>query len=273
MWCPTAGLLLDSPTGIRISEATSAARFITKCPQQLYENLRRELNLTKAMHRSRVMDSASVKHDIKRRRDSPELFSSNDPQSTSTTVVSHSGNELEDEKVEVHIPEKVAVLQGEHRLIITFEDYGAMGAHPQTLGRDSNIFIPDGLSGYHTVYQERWRFEVKHCLPDEQNITRVTWTIQNLNSRGISSRTETKDEARTRVTKGRTIANQVFREAMDKRANELEQWSQLESNETRKAHLLSLVRNLRPKRFTSGPLVFGLQHQFVQDKINVNSIA
>jgi len=157
-------------------------------------------------------------------------------------------------------------LNGERRLIIDFESFGRKGPIPQTFGRGS-VMIPDGLCGTHTVYQEPWRFEVRHNPAEESNIVRITWIVKNLNTGHVYSRTETREEAKTRSALGKTIANQVFREAMNHRAKNLENTMASENNETRRALLQSLIKYLRPTRFTQGPLVFGLQHRIVQDKL------
>jgi hypothetical protein len=70
-----------------------------------------------------------------------------------------------------------------------------------------------------------------------------------------------------RETSGRTISNKVFRDAMEHRAREYEEQQAAEDNHVRKANLESLIKGLRPKRFSEGPLCFGLQHICVQERM------
>ena len=247
----------------------SWARFLTKSPQKLFDTLQREMQLVQTLHlEATSSDAILINLQKKKLRYSQESLHK-DQDSQNTTMLA---NVSETEQTVLGVENKFTgeKIRGERRLIINFESFGRRGEQPQTFGREGNTLIPDGLSGYHTVYQERWRFEVNHCRSnDEQdNITRITWTVQNVNSRAITSRTETRDEALSRMTLGRSITNDVFREAMRKRANELEQVLHSEPNDTQKANLMSMIKILRPKRFTQGPLVFGLQHQIVQEKMS-----
>ena len=52
--------------------------------------------------------------------------------------------------------------EGEKRLIINFHSYGKIGKTPQTCGRNNYCFIPDGIIGTHTFYDEKWKFEIYH---------------------------------------------------------------------------------------------------------------
>jgi len=162
-------------------------------------------------------------------------------------------------------------LRGERRLVISFENFGQPGTYPQTFGK-SGAIIPDGICGTHTVYNERWKFEINHtsemfevdysikCVP-------LKWTITNLTTGVVTSMTESRDETVIRNTQGQTISNKVFREALEIRARDLEQRLQGEINPRRIAQLQSLIRALRPKRFSEGPLIFGLQHKIIQEKM------
>jgi hypothetical protein len=163
-------------------------------------------------------------------------------------------------------------LTGHLRLIIQFSFIGKKGKYPQTCGNGNKIFIPERLAGFHTAYHQRWGFEVKHgteCF--EKNGLKcvcLIWTITNVASGNVHSLTETPKEAFTRCSHGRTIASKVFREAMLHEANELEKHLGDESDEFRSANIQSLIKALRPKNFSEGLLVFGLQHERVQEEIN-----
>ena len=65
---------------------------------------------------------------------------------------------------------------------------------------------------------------------------------------------------------GRTIASRLFLEAMKSRANELEEDLKTCSNELEGMKLKLRIKNLQPRRFFEGSLVFGLQHAIVQEK-------
>ena len=165
---------------------------------------------------------------------------------------------------------KSQIHRGEKRLVILFECLGTKGKHPQTFGK-SGAYIPDGICGSHTVYNERWRFEITHSTEsftvEKKVCVCLTWKITNLSTGATTTLTETKDEAILRNSQGQTISNKVFREALEDRARRLEMQLQGETNPKRIAHLESLIRGLRPKRFSEGPLVFGLQHKVVQDNL------
>jgi hypothetical protein len=155
---------------------------------------------------------------------------------------------------------------GEHRLRITFESYGAKGKIPQTFGK-KGMYIPDGLQGAHTMYNEHWQFETRHEPENEQGVVCITWIIKNASSGQELAVTETVSEAKKRVSLGHTISNRVFQKAMERRANELEASLAGETNECRLSNIHSLVKALRPHSFSEGLLAFGLQHKIVQEKI------
>jgi len=161
-----------------------------------------------------------------------------------------------------------STLQGDRRLIIDFESFGSKGECPQRFGK-SGLLIPDGMIGTHTVYQERWRFEIHHtaqAVPGSDAVC-ITWKIINVKTGFCLAKTETPEEAEARVSLGWTISSRLFREALTHRANELEGLLNGETNQCRIANLKSLIKALRPKTFTQGPLVFGLKHKIVQEKI------
>jgi len=172
------------------------------------------------------------------------------------------------------VDNRACTLRGERRLVIIFEDIGECGPCPQTFGK-SGALIPDGVCGTHTVYNERWRFEIAHGNDvfqiDKLICVCITWKITNLTTGTTTSMTETRDEAVIRNSQGQTISNKVFREALESRARDLEERLEKETNPKRVAQLQSLIKALRPKRFSEGPLIFGLQHRVVQEKMQASS--
>jgi len=205
-----------------------------------------------------VIDRAS------KRRNSSDSSSNEEIQSTSKRA----RGSVKYDKSESKPP---SILSGENRLVIAFEKFGTKGAIPQTFGK-SGVLIPDGLLGTHTVYQQKWKFEIYHGeIVDhmERDVcVCITWKVTNLHSGAVYARTETPREARTRRKLGRTIINQIFQEAMRMRAAELELLLEnQEMDDIKRSNIKSLVQTLRPGRFTMGPLVFGLQHKTVQEQI------
>jgi hypothetical protein len=178
------------------------------------------------------------------------------------------------EKKQNDLSEPSPGLVGERRLVISFEHFGTVTDNPQTFGKNG-VLIPDGLRGTHKVYNEYWRFEIVHeseiIDPDGLKCKPITWKVTNLNNNVTHSLTETPSEAISRACLGRTITNKVFREALEYRAAELEVALNRETSEFRRANLQALIKLLRPKRFSIGPLVFGLQHKIVQDKMKPTS--
>lgn len=163
-------------------------------------------------------------------------------------------------------------LKGESRLKIQFQSFGSPGRKRQTFGKHGNILIPNGLIGLHTIYSQPWKFEIFHELEDEidgRDAVRITWKITNLISLESNSITESEIEAQIRQNRGRSICTRVFRMAMQKRSFGLSQQLCKESCELKKANLRSLIKKLTPKQFSEGSLVFGLQHQIVQDKLKL----
>jgi hypothetical protein len=157
-------------------------------------------------------------------------------------------------------------LGGERRLSIAFTSYGQPTVPAQTFGK-YGWKIPDGLAGSHTMYAQRWSYEITHgkCL----GYTVLTWRITNLTSNTVVTMTETPQQATMRQQKGNTICNIVLRKALDKRAEELELVIQSGTkNETQIANLRSLIKELQPKQCTEGLLFFGLRHECVQLRAN-----
>jgi hypothetical protein len=161
-------------------------------------------------------------------------------------------------------------LGGESRLKINFLGLGNPGRHPQIFGK-SRLGVPDGLSGTYVLYSERWRSEIihgegSHRAEDGTHHVLITWKITNLTSGVTQSRTETLREAILRHKDGRTLCNKVFRKALEHRAQELEEEVKRETNPIRIKTMKNLIKKLRPKHFSEGPLVFGLRHETVQNR-------
>lgn len=159
-------------------------------------------------------------------------------------------------------------LGGERRLTINFLFTGLMSEPLQLFGK-YRLIIRNGLSGTHTMYAQPWRFEITYEAPGSlKGEMRLRWKVVNLASSSTVSYLETAEQAHERQTKGNTICNLVVREALNKRACELEkELVTLElANSTRVANLRSLVRELRPKQCTEGLLFFGLRHAAAQSR-------
>jgi hypothetical protein len=208
---------------------------------------------------------------INRKRSSPiESSSSNSSPKNMRMTASSITSDSEDSSSDRGSDKKSGSLRGERRLVIAFDSLGSRGKYPQTFGK-SGALIPDGVCGAHTVYNERWKFEITHgkdvFVVDKIQCVCVTWKVTNLMTSAVTSVTETRDEAIIRNTQGQTISNRVFREALEARAKDLERRAKEETNSKRLAQVEALIRSLRPKRFSEGPLIFGLQHKSVQDRM------
>jgi hypothetical protein len=162
-------------------------------------------------------------------------------------------------------------LGGESRLKITFSNLGTPGNYPQVFGK-SRLGVPDGLCGTYVLYSERWQSEILHERGSEfqgddgtQHVL-ITWKISNLTSGITQLRTETPKEAILRHKDGRTLCNKVFRKALEQRATDLEGDLKHETNPIRIKTMRNLIKKLRPKHFSEGPLVFGLRHESVQTR-------
>ena len=158
---------------------------------------------------------------------------------------------------------------GERRLSISFRNIGTLGKYIQYCGR-SGAVVPHNLSGTHTMYNERWKFEIHHddatlFTKNGTNCVCITWIMTNLTSGNSYSRTETQDEATMRMFQGRTICGKLFQEALARRADQLQEQLPLETNELRIANLKSQIEMLKPKKFFEGQLAFGLRHKLIQD--------
>ena len=136
----------------------------------------------------------------------------------------------------------------------------------QTFGRCRNV-IPDGLSGTHHAYNHNWRFVLRHAPSGEDGFTRIIWKVTNLDTMNTVEVIETINEAIRREEQGWTISNKVFRKALKIRSKQLEEIIEQETNQTRIANYLSIIKGLSPKQFNEGTLVFGLQHRIVQKRM------
>ena len=160
-------------------------------------------------------------------------------------------------------------LGGERRLNIHFYNTGTLTDPIQTFGK-YRLIIRNGLCGTHTMYAQPWKFEINQVgESNAKGEVRLRWSVTNTASDSRVTFVETTDQAHERQVKGNTICNLVVREALNKRALELEkELASLEPNAsaTRVAHLRSLIKELRPKQCTEGLLFFGLRHQAAQSR-------
>ena len=168
----------------------------------------------------------------------------------------------------------IHVKAGERRLNIDFENLGELGKYPQTYGKKGMNVIPNGLCGTHMIYNERWRFEIRHAeaevfeLENGIKCVCIIWIVQNLTSGMVHIAHETKHEAFIRMSVGHTICSRIFRDAFEFRAKQLEEEIENLGGDSRLriTNLKSKIKTLRPRRFSEGTLSFGLQHALVQDR-------
>jgi len=189
---------------------------------------------------------------------------SKDEEKKEPKITKRKKSEKEEECEEKEFGDQVK-LQGEQRLIIDFESFGTLGKTIQRMGKNGNI-VPDGLRGTHTVYHERWRFEINHGSIEDGLICLI-WKITNLSTNEVFEMQETKNQARQRSNLGWTISSKVFRVALEAHIRDLSEQINSEDNSNRRANLQNLRANLNPKRFNSGLLIFGLHHRIVQQKM------
>lgn len=215
-----------------------------------------------------TMTAEEVNTSPKGKKRSLETSSSSDAPSKQLQAKRLKKKESSDSKKKTPNPEMS--LNGERRLVIHFDSFGTTGALIQTFGKARRI-IPHGLTGCHTLYSERWLFRVSHSpttIDDEyRRIVCMVWEITNVSTGHITRRVETASEALERMSNGRTITNEVFRQAMDVRADELEKLAAAEPAGPKQTSLQSRSMALRPRCFNQGILVFGLQHRIVQSKM------
>jgi len=167
---------------------------------------------------------------------------------------------------------RLEAFKGHRRLAIQFTCIGNLGKYPQTCGNGNQVLIPECLSGFHTAYHQRWKFEVSQSShmfeKNGKKCICLKWTITNIANQTTHSTVETPKQAYIRMSHGRTIASKVFRNAMLAEAEDMEQSLVGETDECRISNVASLIKALRPKTFSEGLLVFGLQHECVQEKMS-----
>jgi hypothetical protein len=168
---------------------------------------------------------------------------------------------------------------GEERLSIQFDSYGKLGDTAAKLGKKGQI--PDGLSGSFTMYAERWAFLVQYSsvslCKDGKDRVCIEWCIKSSPSWSDYHRVvETPDDAQRRETRGFTLCNRVFREAMQRRAEEYEKLAEQERqsptpNPLQINNFEKQAVFLRPDKVSEGPLLFGLRHRAVQESFRSTS--
>jgi hypothetical protein len=115
------------------------------------------------------------------------------------------------------------------------------------------------------MYEQKWRFEIRHILQPDMRTVLIEWSIHNLTSGKSTIATETVQDALNRDSCGRTICNNVLKKALDARAAEIEEsLKDMQDNVPRVSNMRNLVKVLRPKRCTVGLLFFGLLHEQIQ---------
>jgi len=165
---------------------------------------------------------------------------------------------------------------GEHRLVIDFENLGTVVDPPERLGKKG--IVPDGLAGSFIMYAERWYFQIKYlpAIEGESSIAGmkhrcIEWKIKNDAWTDFHSVTESREDALRRNHRGVSLCNRAFTDAMEMRAKEFEQLlrderAKPEPDPAHVAFLESRISVFRPKRFSEGPLLFGLRHKVVQKR-------
>jgi hypothetical protein len=164
---------------------------------------------------------------------------------------------------------------GENRLQITFENFGTCKSPYPRVGKKGEI--PDGLTGKFTMYSERWAFQIKYaglqrCKDGKERMT-ISWGIKNTSWDDFHVVTEDAEDAFRRETRGFTLCNRVFREAMQRRAQDYERLV-MEEKANPIPNLLQVTNCetraafLRPEKVSEGPLLFGLRHKVVQDHLS-----
>ena len=185
-------------------------------------------------------------------------------QKRAKTTVNARGNNTPKRKHE-------ATLDGERRVAIEFESMGTLGQFPQTYGKGM-LVVPDGVKGKYSAFGQRWRFSIAHAVGPvicEDGVQRMClrWSITNLNSGVNHSILETPADALKRDRDGKTLCNRVFRDALSLRASSL----QADIRECKDSNLIhdlqTQLKTLQTKRFSEGPLFFGLRHLSLQKEM------
>ena len=187
----------------------------------------------------------------------------------------------QEDETEVTKPE-IGLFRGEKRLVIQFESFGRLAGpngYPQTCCRVQKCFIPHGLCGTHKIYGESWRFRITHTTDSFQDNNSfcvcLMWEISNLSTGKVTKHKESRREASLRMKRGNTVSSRLFRAALETHAEHLEkQIGLLMEKKDSSNSILQLKRRiqaLRPRKFSEGTLVFGLQHLIVQKKLRMET--
>jgi hypothetical protein len=164
-----------------------------------------------------------------------------------------------------------ATLDGERRVAIEFENMGTVGVHPQTYGKGA-LLVPDGVCGKYSAFGQRWKFSISHTVGPvicEDGVQRMclSWSVTNLNSGSTHTILETPADAMKRDRDGKTLCNKVFRDALSLRASALEADLRRTEDISLCIELQSQLRTIQTKRFSEGPLFFGLRHFSLQQEL------
>jgi hypothetical protein len=164
-----------------------------------------------------------------------------------------------------------ATLDGERRVAIEFESCGKVGQLPQTYGKGL-LIVPDGCIGRYSAFGQRWKFSINHALGPitcEDGVSRmcISWSITNLTSGLTHTVVETAMDALKRDRDGKTLCNRVVREALLLRANGLEKELEQTSDPNIVLDLQTQLKTMQTKRFSEGPLFFGLRHLSLQTEL------
>jgi hypothetical protein len=167
-------------------------------------------------------------------------------------------------------PKAVAGLGGERRLSISFLNMGRSTSPMQTFGK-SRLRIPDGLSGVHVMYSQKWKFEINYVRDPTSFSTVIAWSITNVASNTKITVQETTLQAQERQLTGKTVCNFAMKQAMHQRLCELNEIlgeNNPSRSEAETASLTDIINKLTPKHFIDGLLFFGLRHTLVHDHHN-----
>lgn len=179
-------------------------------------------------------------------------------------------------KARAHKSKHEATLDGERRVAIEFEAFGKLGVLPQTYGKGA-LLVPDGVSGKYSAFGQRWRFHIAHAVGPvicEDGVQRMclSWSVTNLNSGQTHTVVETPMDAMKRDRDGKTLCNRVFRDALSLRASALEAELRNTKDAGLAVDLQSQLRTIQTKRFSEGPLFFGLRHCSLQNEMKKETL-
>lgn len=168
----------------------------------------------------------------------------------------------------INSPGGRVVLDGENRLAITFTQLGSAGVFPQVYG-DMKLYIPDGLRASYTTFGQRWLIAIDHSpepvmCEDGKARSLIVWTMSNERIGTKHIVTETPRDAARRSKGGRTLCNRVFRETVVKTRKDIEAMLTTETDSFFIKTLQAQIKSISTRRFSEGPLFFGLRHAKVQ---------